>query len=62
MIKNHKKIKDLEKLKLYFENHGILMGIFYGNDSFYLPSHQNLDKFEIDYIINVFKSFLENEI
>lgn len=62
MIKNHKKIKDLEKLKVYFENHGILMGIFYGNDSFYLPSHQNLDKFEIDYIINVFKSFLENEI
>ena len=58
MIKNENKIKDLKQLKLHFENHGILIGVFYGNDSFYLPCHQNLDKFEINYIINVFKNFL----
>lgn len=53
---------DLSKLKIFMQQNGVECSVFYGENSFFLPVHQNLNKFDIDYIINLVKYFIyENE-
>ncbi len=51
---------DWVKLKTFCWNHGIQSSVFYGEDAFFIPCHQNLYKTDIDYfafVINSFKDF-----
>lgn len=50
MLKNNGIITDLPSLKVHLINHGIFSSVFYGEDSFFVPCHQNMTKFDIDYI------------
>lgn len=50
---------DLTKLKIYFYSHGIQCSIFYGEESFFLPVHQALNEPDLDYFIEVMKSFIK---
>ena len=51
---------DLNTMKEYINNHGIESSVFYGKKSYFVPSHQNLEKGDIEYIFTVVKSFLED--
>ncbi|MFC3561627.1 aspartate aminotransferase family protein [Pedobacter jamesrossensis] len=53
---------DLDGLKIFCQSHGIECSKFYGESSFFLPVHQYLDEFDINYIVNLIKYFInENE-
>jgi hypothetical protein len=51
---------DLNKLKIYTNNHGIESSVFYGTNAFFVPSHQNLKHEDIYYIFTVIKNFMDN--
>ena len=57
LLKNNNIIKDLPLLKVYLSNHGILSSVFYGEDAFFLPNHQNMDKFDVEYIFECVINF-----
>ncbi|MFZ5940817.1 MAG: DegT/DnrJ/EryC1/StrS family aminotransferase [Bacteroidota bacterium] len=61
MLNNHGIIPDLGALKVFFWDHGIQTSIFYGEDAFFLPVHQNLEKEDIDYFVFVVKSFIDKK-
>jgi len=61
MLKNNQIIKDLPALKDFLWKHGIQASVFYGEDVFFIPSHQNLSEVDIDYFYAVLKSFIEVE-
>ena len=50
---------ELTALKRYFWAHGIQCSVFYGEESFFIPVHQSLNKADLEYFIIVMKSFLE---
>lgn len=56
---NENKI-ELQKLKEFFYDHGIQCSVFYGEESFFIPVHQNLTSTDCEYFITVFKKFLMN--
>jgi dTDP-4-amino-4,6-dideoxygalactose transaminase len=49
---------DLDNLKIFMQKNGVECSVFYGEKSFFLPVHQNLKKFDLDYIINLIKYFI----
>jgi len=49
---------NLPEMKEYFINHGIESSVFYGEDAFFIPCHQNLTEEDMLYFIEVFKSYL----
>lgn len=49
---------DLDGLKIFLQTNGIECSKFYGENSFFLPVHQNLEEFDIDYIANLIKYFV----
>lgn len=49
---------DLQSLKIHLFNNGVQSSVFYGEDAFYIPVHQNLNKEDMDYIIETIKSFV----
>jgi hypothetical protein len=49
---------DLAEMKKYFYDHGIQCSVFYGENSFFIPCHQNLNEGDIEYFTNVLKSYL----
>jgi hypothetical protein len=57
MLKNHHRIKNLPKLKEHLWQHGIQASIFYGEDAFFLPSHQRLKKEDIAYFASVISHY-----
>lgn len=61
LLNNHGRIKDLPKHKDYLNKHGIQNSVFYGEDAFFLPCHQNLSKVDVDYFKFVTENFIENE-
>jgi hypothetical protein len=61
MLSNHSIVKDLNALKIYLNNNGIQNSVFYGEDAFFIPNHQNLSTTEIDYIWEVLSHFLKND-
>jgi len=51
MLKNNSIIKDLPALKTHLWNHGIQSSVFYGEDAFFIPSHQNLTNNDITFFL-----------
>lgn len=49
---------DLPQLKKYYYDHGVQCSVFYGENAFFLPVHQNLTKEDAEYFIEVIKVFL----
>jgi hypothetical protein len=49
---------DLIKLKEYLYAHGIQCSVFYGEQSFFIPVHQDLVKEDLDYFTEVIHYFL----
>lgn len=50
---------NLNDMKVYMNSNGIESSIFYGENAYFLPCHQNLEKCDMDYIFTVFKCYLE---
>ena len=51
---------DLPLLKNHFYAHGIQCSVFYGERSFFIPCHQNLDEADLDYFTEVMQAFIKN--
>jgi hypothetical protein len=49
---------NLDNLKIFMQRQGIECGIFYGEEAFYIPCHQNMDNRIIEYIETLIKTFL----
>ena len=50
---------DLHDLKKHFLAHGIQSSVFYGESSFFIPCHQSLHIRDLEYFVDVMKSFLK---
>jgi hypothetical protein len=50
---------DLDKLKVDLNRVGIESSIFYGENAFFVPVHQNLTELEIDYISSMVEYFVK---
>lgn len=59
MLSNNSIVKNLDMLKVYLYNHGIQNSIFYGEDAFFIPCHNNLVKDDIDYFKFVIQNYIE---
>ena len=59
VINNNGIIKDLNALKLYLTENGIQSSVFYGEDAFFIPCHQNLEIADLDYIFQVIQSIIK---
>ncbi|MDN3676665.1 DegT/DnrJ/EryC1/StrS family aminotransferase [Flavobacterium paronense] len=60
LLNNNSIIHDLNALKLFLTNNGIQSSVFYGEDAFFIPNHQNLAITQIKYFFEVIKFYLEN--
>lgn len=58
LLKNNSIIEDLPSLKKSLWEHGIHSSIFYGEDAFFIPSHQNLTELDVDYFHAVLNSVI----
>jgi hypothetical protein len=58
VLNNNGLIPDLNQLKLTLYSHGIQNSIFYGEDAFFIPIHQNLSLSDLDYFSEVIQSFI----
>jgi hypothetical protein len=52
---------NLPELKIHFYSHGIQCSVFYGEDAFFIPVHQSLTEEDLNYFIEVFKSFISRK-
>lgn len=50
---------DFNSMKTFINSHGIESSVFYGENAYFVPCHQNLEKKDIDYIFNVVAYFLK---
>ena len=57
LLRNNGIIKDLNKLKSFISSHGIQNSVFYGEDAFFIPIHQNLSTSDLDYFYEVIFAF-----
>lgn len=62
LLNNHQQILDLPLLKDYLAQHGIQSSVFYGEDAFFIPCHQNLCRADIDYFVEVITAFKQQTI
>jgi hypothetical protein len=53
---------DLVKLKQHLYAHGIQCSVFYGEQSFFIPVHQKLEKADLDYFAEVIGSFFNSSV
>lgn len=51
---------DLNKLKEFVNANGIESSVFYGEQAYFLPCHQNLNYADLDFIYMVVREFLED--
>jgi dTDP-4-amino-4,6-dideoxygalactose transaminase len=49
---------ELCELKFFMQNNGVECSKFYGENAFFLPVHQNLNQYDLDYIFNLVKYFI----
>jgi hypothetical protein len=49
---------NLPELKVHFYAHGIQCSVFYGEETFFIPVHQSLTEEDLNYFVEVFKSFI----
>ena len=59
MFKVKKNNTDLAKMKEYLYAHGVQSSVFYGEQSFFIPVHQNLQQEDLDYFIQVIHHFFK---
>ena len=59
MFRNNGKM-DLSALKEFMQSNGIEASVFYGEDAFYLPVHQNLNNDHIEFIFTLVKYFINH--
>ncbi len=52
---------DLAKLKIHFYNHGVECSVFYGENCFFIPCHQNLNNEDLEYFVQVLNSFIHKK-
>jgi len=50
---------DLKELKKHCWAYGIYSSVFYGEEGYFLPVHQNLNKYDLEYFLEVIKEFLK---
>jgi hypothetical protein len=62
LLNNNNIIKDLCLAKEYLFKQGIQCSVFYGEDAFFIPNHQNLSKDEINYIYECVKEFIKKNL
>lgn len=61
LLNNNGIVRDLPALKTFLWRHGIHSSVFYGEDAFFLPSHQNLTEKDVDYFLAVTGAFITNQ-
>lgn len=49
---------NLTELKKFFYAHGIQCSVFYGEEAFYIPTHQAINEEDIEYFYEVMKEFI----
>lgn len=59
LLNNNSIIKDLKALKLFLTDNGIQNSVFYGEDAFFIPNHQNLTYKDLDYFIHLITLFIQ---
>ncbi|MBS7255450.1 DegT/DnrJ/EryC1/StrS family aminotransferase [Flavobacterium branchiicola] len=59
LLNNNNIIKDLSSAKEYLFKHGIQCSVFYGEDAFFIPNHQNLSRAEMIYISECIKNYIK---
>ncbi|MEM0542025.1 DegT/DnrJ/EryC1/StrS family aminotransferase [Flavobacterium sp. j3] len=62
LLNNNGIIDDLAALKIHFTNYGIQSSVFYGEDVFFIPNHQTLSTFDIDYLYNCILAFINKKV
>jgi len=60
LLNNKGLVEDLNALKIFLNNHGIQNSVFYGEDAFFIPIHQNLTATDLDYFSFVFSIFMNH--
>lgn len=48
---------DKDKLKLFLQSNGVEASVFYGDESFFVPVHQNLDVTDVEFIVSLIEYF-----
>lgn len=51
---------DLNQLKIFFNSNGIESSVFYGQNAYFLPCHQNISSKDMDYFFELMSYFMEN--
>jgi len=59
LLNNNNIIKDLGLAKEYLFRCGIQCSVFYGEDAFFIPNHQNLSQMEMIYICECIKNYIK---
>jgi hypothetical protein len=61
LLNNNRIVNDPNALKAFLNSCGIQNSVFYGEDAFFLPSHQNLEPSDYDYFLACVKQFLKSQ-
>jgi hypothetical protein len=61
LLNNNAIIKDLGSLKVYLAQNGVQSSVFYGEDSFFIPTNQNLQYAEIDYFTYLIFTYIKQQ-
>jgi hypothetical protein len=61
LLNNHGIVHDLNHLKLYLEKQGIQNSVFYGEDAFFIPCHQNLKQEDVHYMFECVQLYLHKQ-
>jgi dTDP-4-amino-4,6-dideoxygalactose transaminase len=60
LLRNNGRIKDLNNFKSYMTKNGIQNSVFYGEDGFFIPIHQSLNIYEIQFINELISHYLKH--
>jgi dTDP-4-amino-4,6-dideoxygalactose transaminase len=60
LLRNNGIIKDLNNFKLYMTKNGIQNSVFYGEDGFFIPIHQSLNIYEIQFINELISHYIRH--
>jgi dTDP-4-amino-4,6-dideoxygalactose transaminase len=61
LLNNHQIIKNLPSFKDYLYAQGLQNSVFYGEDAFFIPCHQNLTEVDIDYFKFVTEEYIKRQ-
>ncbi|MGC4041426.1 MAG: DegT/DnrJ/EryC1/StrS family aminotransferase [Flavobacterium sp.] len=62
LLNNNGVVADLNKLKAFLFENGIQNSVFYGEDAFFVPNHQNMEAADIDFICACIKVFINQKL